>query len=101
MMRRALRPLPSYFPTVRQSDLPVMPCLPAEAVSIVRASKCHRPGGGLNTSLGVQAQNAGMAHAIALARTHFAPFPVANIARAVIVSGCGLALALAGPILPF
>ncbi|MEC7888675.1 MAG: hypothetical protein VX540_01455 [Pseudomonadota bacterium] len=42
-----------------------------------------------------------MAHAIALARTHFAPFPVANIARAVIVRGCGLALALAGPILPF
>ncbi|WP_258319795.1 hypothetical protein [Qipengyuania flava] len=42
-----------------------------------------------------------MAKAIALARTHVAPLPVADIARALIVSGCGLALVLAGPVLPF
>ncbi|WP_282098587.1 hypothetical protein [Qipengyuania proteolytica] len=42
-----------------------------------------------------------MAKAIALARTHVAPLPGMEIARALIVSGCGLALILAGPVLPF
>ncbi|WP_282099672.1 hypothetical protein [Qipengyuania qiaonensis] len=42
-----------------------------------------------------------MAKAIALTRLHIAPLPVAAIARAMIVSGCGLALMLAGPVLPF
>ena len=42
-----------------------------------------------------------MAKAIALARTHVAPLPAVEIARALIVSGCGLALVLAGPVLPF
>ena len=41
-----------------------------------------------------------MAKAIALARTHVRPVPVAGIARAMIVSGCGLALVFAGPALP-
>jgi hypothetical protein len=42
-----------------------------------------------------------MVRAIALARTQLAPLPVVEIARALIVSGCGLALALAGQALPF
>jgi len=42
-----------------------------------------------------------MARAIALARTRLAPLPALEIARALIVSGCGLALVLAGPHLPF
>ncbi|WP_279350937.1 hypothetical protein [Erythrobacter litoralis] len=42
----------------------------------------------------------GMAKAVALARTHIAPLRMADYARAAIVSGCGIALALAGPILP-
>lgn len=42
-----------------------------------------------------------MAKAIALARTHVPALPLAEIARAAIVSGCGLALVLAGPALPF
>lgn len=41
-----------------------------------------------------------MARAVALARTHLAPFPALEIVRALIVGGCGLALALAGPALP-
>ncbi len=41
-----------------------------------------------------------MAKAIALARTHGVPSKVVEIARIVIVGGCGLALALAGPVLP-
>ena len=42
-----------------------------------------------------------MAKAIALARTHVPALPAGEIARALIVSGCGLALVLAGPALPF
>ncbi|MEX0342529.1 MAG: hypothetical protein AB3N06_08075 [Erythrobacter sp.] len=42
-----------------------------------------------------------MAKAVALARTHVAPLPVADLARALIVGSCGLALVLAGPVLPF
>ena len=42
----------------------------------------------------------GMAKAVALARTHITPLNMANYARAAIVSGCGIALALAGPVLP-
>lgn len=42
-----------------------------------------------------------MAQAIALARTHIAPLPAAEIARTLIVGACGLALVLAGPALPF
>ena len=41
-----------------------------------------------------------MARAIALARTQFAPLPTLEIARALIVSSCGLALLLAGQALP-
>ena len=42
-----------------------------------------------------------MAKAIALARSHVPALPLAEIARAAIVSGCGFALVLAGPALPF
>lgn len=42
-----------------------------------------------------------MAKAIALARTHVPTVPAADIARMVIVSGCALALILAGPALPY
>jgi hypothetical protein len=42
-----------------------------------------------------------MTRAIALARTQFAPLQAVEIARAMIVSGCGLALAFAGQALPF
>jgi hypothetical protein len=42
-----------------------------------------------------------MAQAIALARTHAAPHQLADVARMLIVTGCGLALILAGPALPF
>ena len=42
-----------------------------------------------------------MAKAIALARTHVAPISATELTRALIVSGCALALALAGPVLPF
>ncbi|WP_324828739.1 hypothetical protein [Qipengyuania zhejiangensis] len=42
-----------------------------------------------------------MAKAIALARSHVAPLPVVEVARALIVGGFGLALVLAGPALPF
>ena len=42
-----------------------------------------------------------MARAIALARTQIAPLPALEIARALIVSGCGLALLLADRALPF
>ncbi len=42
-----------------------------------------------------------MAKPVAIARSQTAPYSVADIARALIVSGCGLALVLAGPVLPF
>ncbi len=42
-----------------------------------------------------------MTRAIALARTQLSPFHALEIARALIVSGCGLALLLAGQALPF
>jgi hypothetical protein len=42
-----------------------------------------------------------MAKAIALARDVVPAFPSAEVARAMIVSGCALALILAGPALPF
>lgn len=42
-----------------------------------------------------------MAKAIALARIHVPALPLGEAARAVMVSGCGLALILAGPALPF
>ena len=42
-----------------------------------------------------------MAKAIALARAHVPSIPAAEMARALIVSFCGLALVLAGPVLPF
>ncbi|MDG5747947.1 hypothetical protein P8Q88_07110 [Qipengyuania sp. XHP0207] len=42
-----------------------------------------------------------MAKAVALARMHFAPRPAADLARKALVSGCGLALVLAGPVLSF
>ncbi|WP_370190056.1 hypothetical protein [Qipengyuania sp.] len=42
-----------------------------------------------------------MAKAIALARSKSADHRVAELARAVIVTGCALALILAGPVLPF
>ena len=54
-----------------------------------------------NASLGFARDNGGMAKAIALARTHVAPISATDMARALIVSGCGLALVLAGPVLPF
>ena len=41
-----------------------------------------------------------MAKTIALVRTHAVPQRPADLARAVIVAACGLALAFAGPILP-
>ena len=41
-----------------------------------------------------------MAKAIALVRTH-APVPTVEIVRAAVVSGCAVALILAGPVLPF
>ena len=41
-----------------------------------------------------------MAKAIAFTRSHIAPLQMADCARAMIVSGCGLALLLAGPALP-
>ncbi len=37
----------------------------------------------------------------ALSRTQTPAQSVADIARALIVGGCGLALVLAGPVLPF
>ncbi|WP_282099770.1 hypothetical protein [Qipengyuania mesophila] len=42
-----------------------------------------------------------MAKAIALARSKSANDRIVDIARALIVGGCGLALVLAGPVLPF
>ena len=42
-----------------------------------------------------------MAKAIALARTHVPSIPAAELVRMAVVSGCGIALALAGPALPF
>ena len=42
-----------------------------------------------------------MAKAFALARTHVPAVPLGEMMRAAIVSGCGLALVLAGPALPF
>ena len=41
-----------------------------------------------------------MAKAIALARSHVPALPLAEYARVAIVTGCGLALILAGPALP-
>lgn len=64
------------------------------------ASKCPAPDGALNLSLGISRDDRGMAKAIALARTQIAPVPVAEIVRVLLVSGCGLALVLAGPVLP-
>ena len=59
------------------------------------------PDGDLNASLGFLRENGAMAKAIALARTHVPAVPAADIARMVIVSGCALALILAGPALPY
>ena len=42
-----------------------------------------------------------MAKAIALVRTHVAAPRPADLMRSLIVGACGLALAFAGPILPF
>ena len=42
-----------------------------------------------------------MAKAIALARTHVPALPATELARIAIVSGCALALILAGPALPY
>ncbi|WP_267905501.1 hypothetical protein [Erythrobacter mangrovi] len=42
-----------------------------------------------------------MTQAIARARIHVAQLQLADTARALIVCGCGLALVLAGPALPF
>ncbi|EDL49660.1 hypothetical protein [Erythrobacter sp. SD-21] len=42
-----------------------------------------------------------MAKAIALARTHAPALPLGETLRVVMVTGCGLALVLAGPALPF
>lgn len=42
-----------------------------------------------------------MAKAIALARIQATALPLGEMMRAAIVSGCGLALVLAGPALPF
>ncbi len=42
-----------------------------------------------------------MAKAIALARTHVAPLPLAETIRASIVGLCGFALVFAGPAYPF
>ena len=41
-----------------------------------------------------------MAKAIALARTHVPAIALGDYARAALVSGCGMALVLAGPFLP-
>jgi hypothetical protein len=41
-----------------------------------------------------------MAQAVALVRSHIAPLPAVEIARALIVATCGLALVFAGPALP-
>ncbi|WP_282098494.1 hypothetical protein [Qipengyuania vesicularis] len=42
-----------------------------------------------------------MTKAIALARTHVPELPLGEWLRAGLVSGCGLALVLAGPFLPY
>ncbi len=42
-----------------------------------------------------------MSRSIAITRTQFAPATLADLARAAIVTGCALALILAGPVLPF
>ncbi len=42
-----------------------------------------------------------MTRAIALARTHVPPLRLEEMLRTAIVSGCGLALVFAGPVLPF
>jgi len=42
-----------------------------------------------------------MAQALVFARTHITPIRLIDAARALIVSGCCLALVLAGPALPF
>lgn len=42
-----------------------------------------------------------MTRAIALARSHVPPLRMEELLRAAIVSGCGLALVFAGPLLPF
>ncbi len=42
-----------------------------------------------------------MAQSPAPARMYFTDLSVADIARALLVSGCGLALILAGPVLPW
>jgi hypothetical protein len=42
-----------------------------------------------------------MTRAIAIARAQLAPLPAVEIVRSLIVSGCGLALLLAGRALPF
>ena len=41
-----------------------------------------------------------MTKAIALARTHVPALPLGEMVRVALVSGCGLALVLAGPALP-
>ena len=41
-----------------------------------------------------------MAKAIALAQKHVAAVPLSEIVRVMLVGGCGLALVLAGPVLP-
>ena len=42
-----------------------------------------------------------MAKAIALARTHAPALPLGEMLRVAMVTGCGFALILAGPALPF
>lgn len=42
-----------------------------------------------------------MAKAIALARSTVPALPLGEVVRTAVVSGCGLALILAGPVLPF
>lgn len=59
------------------------------------------PDGVLNNSLGFAAENGRMAKAIALVRSQRADNRIVDLARALIVGGCGLALVLAGPVLPF
>jgi len=99
MTKTALQPSPDCFLTGPRLDSLQMPFWLAGEVFTVRASKCRRENGDLNTSLGIIPDKGAMAKAIALTRTHL-PLSVAEFARTAMVSACGLALVFAGPALP-
>lgn len=64
------------------------------------ATLAHRPGTGVNFALAIAQQNMGMTKAQSLARMHNTG-SVVDAVRLLIVTGCALALILAGPVLPF